>query len=142
MSGIGAIFHRDNSSVPNVSTERMTNALRMYGPVKQMRRTYDNFGLCWTQAGLFTPDDKYDLQPVSAAGRTPMVFSGLLQHREELAEKLSIDSNRLKFLADSALVHMAWQKWGKRLTEHVYGSFAILLCEEEKKSDICNSFTW
>jgi len=132
MSGIGAIFHRDNSPISLDSVERMTAALRLYGPVKQVHRAYDNFGLCWTRAGLFTPDDQYDQQPVSTGGRMPMVFSGLLQHREELAEKLGLETSRLKSLADSALVHMAWQKWGKQLTQHLYGSFAILLCDREK----------
>jgi asparagine synthase (glutamine-hydrolysing) len=132
MSGIGAIFHRDNSPVSSVSVERMTAALRLYGPVKQVHRVYDNFGLSWTRAGFFTPDDKYDQQPVSPGGRMPMVFSGLLQHREELAAKLGLTRDRFKSMADSALAHMAWLKWGRELSQHLYGDFSILLCDRER----------
>ena len=133
MSGIGAIFNLDGAPASSDSVQRMANALRLYGPLKQVHRAMDNFAFAWTQAGLFTPEDKFDQQPVGAGGRWALVFSGFLIHREDLAGKLGIDSQRLKSLPDSALVHAAWQKWQSELTRHLRGEYSIIVCDSEAR---------
>ena len=129
MSGIGGIFYLNGEQARRGDAERMVSALRLYGPVKQAQRCYDSFALCWTQGGLFTPEDSHDAQPMMAEGRWPMVFSGFLYYREELAAKLDIDTARLARMADGALVLAAWQKWGEALTTHLYGSYAMIVCD-------------
>ena len=131
MSGLGAIFHRTGVSVSSDSLKRMAGALRLYGPLKNNTRTYGNFGLCWSQAGHYTEDDKYDTQPVSAAGKWPLIFSGFLNHREELAAKLNVEPSKLRKMPDSSLIHMAWQKWHKRMTAHLHGQYAVIICDSE-----------
>ncbi|WP_164114860.1 asparagine synthetase B family protein [Sphingorhabdus sp. Alg239-R122] len=131
MSGLAAIFQRDGASVTADYLQRMCNALRLYGPVKQSTRQFGNLGLCWAQAPHFTPEDKYDVQPVSAAGKWPCIFSGFLMHREELGAKLGIENARLKAMPDSALVHTAFQKWETRFVEHLYGEYAVIVCDTD-----------
>ncbi len=52
-------------------------------------------------------------------------------HREELATKMGIETASLKTMPNSALVHAAFQKWGMQFVRHLYGEYAVIICDTD-----------
>lgn len=100
MSGLGAIFQRDNAPVSRAASDRMGNALRLHGPHRQNTRVGSSFAQCWSHLGGFTPEDAFEAQPV-VASNVSLVFSGFLTERSELAETLAISPADLARMDDS-----------------------------------------
>ena len=109
----------------------MHNALQFLGPDKSNKSKNGPFGMCWTFDTGYTPQDRFERQPIFAENRWALIFVGFLMHREELAERLAIPVGKLAQTTDSMLVMAAWQKWGEDCLPHLYGQFSFAVCDLE-----------
>lgn len=62
-----------------------------------------------------------------------LAFWGRLDNREDLAEALAIDRQRLAGLTDSELVLAAWRRWGEALPEQLVGDFALAVVDAARR---------
>ena len=129
MSGFAVEFWRTGREAPLENANRMTGALRIFGSDRQASIAKGPFALSWVQSAGFTPQDRFERQPVEAAERWQLVFLGRLNHRDELARKLGIDLAELPRLPDCQLAMQAWIKWGADCREHLYGGFSMVVCD-------------
>ncbi len=111
----------------------MEAVLRVHGPRRHQNRRFNNFSLCWTHIEDFTPEDRYDQQPI-AFGDRALCFNGRLHFRWELASSLGIETKEAAKMADSALAAVAWRKWGKDALKRLEGDFSILVIDQEAQS--------
>lgn len=133
MSAIGAIFERSGAPVDNDSIERMTSALRVHGALRQQHRRIDNMAGCWTKGTEYTPEDRFEQQPI-VDGDTIFLFTGFLTYREDLFRALALEPSRLKSMSDSALAHAAWKKWGRDALLRIEGHWAFILLDVARQS--------
>lgn len=131
MTAIAAIFDRKNKGISRDLLQRVTNALKIYGPQSANSRIIDATGFCWTHQAGFFPQDRFERQPITA-GRWSAVFAGYILYRAELAAKIGIDGARLKTMPDSALFLAAWQKWQEQAAEHVEGGYAAIISDNAR----------
>ncbi|MGC1780213.1 MAG: asparagine synthase-related protein [Xanthobacteraceae bacterium] len=95
----------------------------------------------WTagQIGLghlmmrITREDNYDTQPLHDRG-LGLVADLRLDNREQLAAALSIGTEALAGMSDSALLLAAYEKWGADCVEHLIGDFAFAVWDSQKQS--------
>lgn len=125
MSTIAGIIRRQGDAVSQDDTERLLQALAIYRPEVSRAWRRNQAALVCTLRRL-TPEDVFDRQPLSHGGTKPvLVFSGRLDNRDELAQKLQIPAAQLRNMADSALVLSAYETWGEESPRHLLGDFAF-----------------
>lgn len=129
MGAIGAVFHRRGRPVERRSLDRMRNALKMYGPDRDGISVDGCMGLAWTHGIGFTPQDRLEFQPIALEGEQQIVFTGRLEHRGALCAALGLPSARAADIADCELFRRAWQAWGERAVEHVYGQYSFVVAD-------------
>lgn len=129
MGGLGAIFRRGGDLASAADVDRMAAALRPHGTPRRETAVEGPFGLAWTAEPPVTDEDRFDRQPVGPAGAARTLFAGFLYHRGELVAQLGLSSMEARELADSALAHAAWRKWGERCVEHLNGPYTLIAAE-------------
>ena len=74
----------------------------------------------------FLPEDRYDLQPLWSLDRkTLFVCQVRLDNRSELLAALEMGNLCAAEIADSTILHAAYQRWGERCVEHLTGDYAF-----------------
>lgn len=111
----------------------MEAVLQVHGPRRHQHRRFSNFAMCWTHIEDFTPEDRYDQQPI-AFGEAALCFNGRLHFRCDLAAALGVDAKKATTMADSALVAIAWRKWGREALQRLEGVFSIIVIDQESQS--------
>ncbi|MEA3048616.1 MAG: hypothetical protein QOG84_452 [Sphingomonadales bacterium] len=71
------------------------------------------------------PEDGFDSQPLSVAGRSLLVADLRLDNRRDLGAALGLAAGELTRLADSALLGRALERWGEAAVERLAGDFAF-----------------
>ncbi|MFN4087733.1 MAG: asparagine synthetase B family protein [Alphaproteobacteria bacterium] len=136
MSAVAAIWRFDGRPVRD-DVERMTAALRMYGP--------DGSG-SWFEGGVglghcamvLLPEDRADRQPRAGGdGALMLSASARLDNRDELGAALGLEAARLKDMADSDLVLHVLEKWGEAGIPRLVGAFAFALWDGKRRRLIC-----
>ncbi|MEA3034034.1 MAG: hypothetical protein QOH86_2050, partial [Sphingomonadales bacterium] len=89
-------------------------AARQSGPVAMARALF-----------RLLPEDEFDSQPLSAAGRSLLVADLRLDNRRDLGATLGLGATELAGLADSALLARALERWGDGAVERLVGDFAF-----------------
>lgn len=69
-------------------------------------------------------EDRFDAQPL-LIGKTLLVADIRLDNREELLDRLRQTPRPARELADSDIVALAWQRWGKACVGYIIGDFAL-----------------
>ncbi|WP_432770579.1 MAG: hypothetical protein HEQ22_07535 [Sphingopyxis sp.] len=92
------------------------------------------FGLVWAQGETFAPEDRFDRQPVVGPAGDLVLFAGFLEHRGELVSRLGMAPGAAAGMADSALAHAAWTKWGEGCVDYLYGSYALVVADPAAQS--------
>src|SRR5262245_21671610 len=132
MSAIGGVVRFDGV----LSEELLTafrDALAPYGTDAQHVWLERNAGLVRTLRRV-TQEDALDRQPlISHDQGQVMVFSGRLDNRDELADRLGIDTNTLAALADSALVSRAHAQWREHCASQLVGAFTFAVWEARQQ---------
>jgi asparagine synthase (glutamine-hydrolysing) len=131
MAALGAIFRRKGDPISGESAQKMRNAMKVLGTDRDHAMTQGPFGLSWTFDSGYTPQDKFEFQPVLAEDRWMLLFTGFLMHREELAARLAIESRKLVNMPDCLLAMAAWRKWRERCLPFLYGKFSMIVCDQK-----------
>jgi len=125
MTAIAGIIRHDQGMVDKGVLERMCNVLAPYGKDAQHVRAMGSVGFVRTLLRT-TPEDALDHQPcVDADSGWTLVFDGRIDNRETLAAAMGLDSERLRTLADSALVLHAFVRWETACLSRLLGDFAL-----------------
>ena len=125
MTAIAGIIRHDQGPVDRGVLERMCNVLAPYGRDAQHVRAMGSAGFVRTLLRS-TPEDVLDHQPcVDAVSGWTLVFDGRIDNREELAGALGLDSERLRNMADAALVLEAVARWESAGLSRLLGDFAL-----------------
>ena len=74
----------------------------------------------------FTPESLQETQPYRSDG-CAIVADARIDNRDELYDRLGIDSAARAATPDSALILRAYQKWGEDCTAHLVGDFVNML---------------
>src|ERR1700679_3759876 len=78
------------------------------------------------------PEDRFDAQPLSNDSLV-FVCEARLDNRAELISRLDIDRWRAVELADSAILALAYERWGEETPQHVYGDFAFVAWQPKSR---------
>lgn len=123
MSAIGGIVRLDQQPLERAVLERMRNVLTPYGQDAQNIWSGQGVGLVRTLLRS-TPEDAFDQQPLGD-NNCRVVFSGYLENRHELCDRLALSSAQAACMADAELVLMACQRWDTQALEYLQGSYAL-----------------
>jgi asparagine synthase (glutamine-hydrolysing) len=132
MSGIAGILHHDGAPVSPGDIAAMTAAQAFRGPDGQQvwREGAAALGHSLLRA---TPASRYEHQPArSESGRLVIVADTRLDDRDALAAKLVLKT-RLAETPDSALILMAYERWGEDAPEHLVGDFAFFIWDRDAR---------
>ncbi|MGQ7262207.1 asparagine synthetase B family protein [Vreelandella sp. V005] len=131
MSAIAGLIHLDASAVDRDTLQRMQTLLTPYGCDAQHSWHQQNAGLSRALLRI-TSEDSLDQQPLwHAANKLAVVFDGRIDNREELCEKLKIETPQAALMADSELVYQACLRWGTETPKHLLGDFALACWEPQ-----------
>ena len=112
---------------------RMSTAIRFLGEDHKNHFAKGRFGISWAQDVGYTPQDRFEHQPVNCQNRWDVLFIGRLNHRKELARKLGINIGNLDQETDSEIASKAWARWQQKSIEHLYGRFTLLICDYKEQ---------
>jgi asparagine synthase (glutamine-hydrolysing) len=85
-----------------------------------------------------TPESVNGRLPLAdARGNCVIVVDARIDNREALFGVLDTSAAERARMADSALLLRAYQKWGTELVQHIYGAFALVIWDSEKRRLFC-----
>ena len=134
MSGIFGIFRFDAARVADADVERLGQAMACRGPDGRDLTTAGPVGLgrCLMRV---TPEDAFDVQPLIDPERDLILVADCrLDNREDLAAAFGLPAATLERTPDSALILMAYQRWGEDCPEHLLGDFAFAVWDGRAKT--------
>ncbi|PLK22581.1 hypothetical protein C0V72_14105 [Porphyrobacter sp. TH134] len=134
VSGFVLILRKDARPPADDLNDKMHQALRIFGTDRGQVVNAGRFTAIWTHDTGYTPQDRFEHQPVMIGTRWLLLFCGFLMHRDELAAKLGVSESEAPRLADSALVALAWEKWGTDCLDHLGGPFSFAVADCERQS--------
>ncbi len=129
MASFAVILRKNTRPLSSNLQEQMRSVLTAFGPDKNSVSSHGRFDMVWTQDTGYTPQDRFEQQPVMSHDRWCLLFVGFLMHREELANKIGLQRSELTRMPDSELVMIAWEKWGDACHLHLYGSYSFAVCD-------------
>lgn len=137
MSGIVGIFDFDRESPVQDELDRMVDGLAFFGK--------DGRG-AWAEPGIglghllhrVTPEDVFDRQPLREADTGRVIVADCrLDNRDELARSLDLPPPATAQLADSALILMAYRRWGTDCPQRLLGDFAFAIWDPGPRQLLC-----
>lgn len=134
MSGFVLILRKDARPPAHDINERMRNTLRIFGPDRDHLVDAGRFTAIWSHDIGYTPQDRFEFQPVMIGTRWLLMFTGFLMHRDELAAKLDVDAAEAPRLSDSALVAQAWEKWRTDCLDELHGPFSFVVGDLDQQT--------
>jgi asparagine synthase (glutamine-hydrolysing) len=132
MSGIGGIVLPARQKIELQELQRMSNALRPYGPDRQQALLRPGVGFLHCLMRI-TPEDFFEYQPLASPSGILLCADARIDNRQELADKLSIHAAQLKTLPDSQLIIKAYERWGESCPEHLLGDFAFAIWDPREQ---------
>ncbi|WP_294190482.1 asparagine synthase-related protein [uncultured Sphingomonas sp.] len=113
---------------------RMLDAQAVYGPEPAARRTLGEATLGRRLFSLLSEDD-FDRGPVSGGdGTLLLVADARIDNRDELAERLGLNTSDLARMPEVAVMMAAVERWGVAGLGHVVGAFAVMLWDERRQT--------
>lgn len=126
MSALAGLIQFDPARpIERATMDRLLSVISPYG--REAQNSWERGGVLLMRALLrTTPEDRLDRQPVQSpeSGRVTL-FDGRLDNRQELAERLKIESPRLRLMPDSVLVATALDAWEADAIDRLLGDFAL-----------------
>ena len=123
MSGIYGIYRYDGAAADPAWLDRMRAAIAYYGPDGESRRIQGPLALGHLLLEV-NPEDAFENQPV-AGHRGLLVTNARLDNRDELQEAMGLTPSESARLADSYLVSLAFDRWGRDLCSHLKGDWSL-----------------
>lgn len=130
MSAIFGLLRFDSGEASSADLERMGNVLRRRGPDRRAFATRGPAGLghCLMRVNH---EDAFENQPIRDADLV-LVADCRIDNREELADRLRIDRDKLAIMPDSALILRAYREWGEDCVTRLTGEFAFALWDANR----------
>lgn len=127
MRGIAGLVSFDQSPLAPEKLATLGGAMAV-DPALQVRNWCDGtVGFVHLLRG-FLPEDRHEAQPLrSRDGNVVLVTDAALTNRIELAADLGISRDHLPRVPNSALVMLAYQKWGEESPRHLDGRYACAI---------------
>ncbi|MEA3060645.1 MAG: hypothetical protein QOJ94_426 [Sphingomonadales bacterium] len=124
MTAVAGFWDLDGSADPAGRCAAILAAQAHFGPDGMAQR---QTGAVAMGRALFRllPEDEFDSQPLSAAGRSLLVADLRLDNRRDLGAALGLAPGELAGLADSALLARALERWAEGAVERLAGDFAF-----------------
>ncbi len=108
-------------------------AQKIYGPDKTGQDDWGSISMGRNLKSIL-PEDRYDNQPLTGGeGRFLLVADIRLDNRTVLAEELGVQQARLATLCDSALLLVAFEKWGESAINRLRGDFAFAVWDAKNE---------
>ena len=134
MSGIFGIIRFDGGRVADRDVERLGEAMAYRGPDGRELATAGPVGLGRSLMRV-TPEDAFDVQPLVDAERDLILVADCrLDNRGDLAAAFDLPAATLDRTPDSALILMAYKRWGDACPEHLLGDFAFAVWDGQAKT--------
>jgi asparagine synthase (glutamine-hydrolysing) len=132
---MSAIFGRlslNDEPIDCVAFDATALGLRIWGPDR-----FDcvQFPTCsFAQATLLiAPHSTHERIATTASGEI-VCADAIIDNRPELAIDLNVSHSELDLLSDTALIALAWDKWGQDCVPHLIGDFAFSVTNVTQKS--------
>jgi asparagine synthase (glutamine-hydrolysing) len=133
LSAIFGILGRDGRPVPGEHLNLMLRA-HSHLPADASALWLDNeigFGII---RRYHTPESPHEVFPqYSNCGRHAMVSHARLDNREELFRQLEVPNYLKTVTPDTALMAMAFERWGDATVEHLAGEWAFAVWSQESR---------
>jgi asparagine synthase (glutamine-hydrolysing) len=134
MAEILAIFNLDQKPVYTETIHTMVKVISEQANQGMEFFVAENIGLT-CQYFWLTSQETDEKQPIWAStGNIAIIGSVRLDNRSELIENFNIDQETQKNISDTALVLLAFQKWGTSCPEHFLGEYAFIIWDASTKS--------
>ncbi len=141
MSSICGIVSRSGKPVSLETIESMTGILAHWQREGDRRACWrnDKNSTALGQVMLVnTPESADEILPFHCRiSDVAITADARIDNREELAEKLGIETASLKNTPDSQLILKAYQKWGMDCPHHLTGDFAFAIWDERQNRLFC-----
>jgi asparagine synthase (glutamine-hydrolysing) len=107
-----------------------------------MRRRGPDGAGAWAMDGIALSHRRLKIIDLSAAGDQPMldeelgltiVFNGCIYNHQELRRELERDGYRFFSRSDTEVILKAYDRWGGRCVERLFGMFAFALYDHERR---------
>lgn len=129
MSALGAVLHRDGAPTDPRQLKRMEAAMRMYGGDRAAAQCDDCVGVAWTHAAGYVPGDAAERQPIALERGGWFVFTGRIDHRDDLARALGVTAG-----VDGRLAALAWERWGERALPQIEGDWTLVAVDSSART--------
>lgn len=133
MSAIVGAIYTDPETPVDLSIAM--DALAFYGDDASGIWTDSSVGL-GQHTRYLTPASHNEQQPL-AQDHFVLVADSRLDYREELCAALALDSKNTDDWPDSQLILLAYQKWGTRCLEHLFGDYAFAIWDQNERRLFC-----
>jgi len=134
MTAICGLWRWDGQAGAAEDCERMRRTLAIYG--RDRSGGWDGGDIALgIQLARLVPEDIHDRQPLTDDGRRfTMVADARIDNRPELAAELGVGDERLRTMADSDLMLVAWERWQSGCLDRLYGDFALAVWDTQTRT--------
>jgi asparagine synthase (glutamine-hydrolysing) len=133
MSGIFAVWNRDESPADPALLDRMLSLIAYRGPDRQQVWIDGHVGLGHVLLRT-TPESMREAQPCSFEGEVWIVADARIDNRDELIRALGPQQRReLRTAADVELILNAYLLWGEAAFQRLVGDFAFLIWDRRTR---------
>lgn len=133
MSAIFGLMHRDGRPVEPESIQKMNSALAVHGPDGGGLIIRGNMAFGHRLHG-FTPEDRYERQPLEVDDGVWLVSAGRIDNRKELLRELGIRSEEAATMPDSEFIRRAWLRWGEQCPARLMGAFTFAVFDRNAET--------
>ncbi len=137
MSGICGFFNRNGKPVLPGRINGMMESLARRGPdgLASMQGEQVALGQLLNR---ITPESRYEQLPLIDRQRdTVLCCDARIDNRDDLFERLGLDSAGAATLPDSCLIAAAYEKWGADCPAYLIGDFVFVLWDNKYKKLFC-----
>lgn len=136
MSGIAGVVELDGAMADGSRIEAMLHTMQRRGPDRMQAWVGGKAALA--QALLATtPEALAELQPwMHPQSGCVVVSDSRLDNRPQLAQALGLDGAP-DSIGDGALLHAAWQRWGRDCADRLRGDFAFAIWDPRRQRLFC-----
>ncbi len=137
MSSVCGIYFLDGRPVTAETGEAMMRELGAY---------HADYAGTWYQGQVFlgchvlflTPESMLEALPYhDSAARLTITSDAVIDNRDELCNRLRIEPARMGNMADSQLILLAYQKWGRDCPKYLLGDFAFAIWDDRCRTLFC-----
>lgn len=137
LSAICGIFNIDGSIVSLEKASEMMDKLKVYPFHNTSQYSKDQIFLgCGMQC--ITPESQKEVLPVYKKDiGFAITADAIIDNREELFQFFDVSNDAAKYVTDSELILMAYEKWGYDSPKYLVGDFSFTIWDEKNRELFC-----